>query len=97
MGRPKGSGNKTPEARAFVARVERLLAKGGMRGGLEALACRFITGDDIKTGFGVWRTLMGYKFGLPAQPLEHSGTISYTECLTKMRQRRESRDKAAAL
>jgi hypothetical protein len=89
MGRPKGSGNKTPAARAFVARVERLLAKGGMSGGLEALACRFITGDDIKTGFGVWRTLMGYKFGLPTQPLEHSGALSYTETLTKMRQKRD--------
>lgn len=43
MGRPKGSGNQLPEAKRFVTRVERMLAKGGDRGGLEALACRLLT------------------------------------------------------
>jgi hypothetical protein len=43
MGRPKGAKNVLPEARAFVARVEKQLAKGGDTGGLEALACRLMT------------------------------------------------------
>jgi hypothetical protein len=93
-GRPKGSGNKTPEAKAFVRRVENLLAKGDptMRGGLERLACRLLTAahtvGDLKTAKDIWRTLLNYKLGMPTQPLEHSGTIGYTEALTKMRAKR---------
>jgi hypothetical protein len=47
-GRPKGSTNRDPQTHAFVARVERMLAKGGIDGGLEALACRLMThaGND---------------------------------------------------
>jgi hypothetical protein len=89
MARPKGSLGKTPEAKSFVARVEKMLAKGGINGGLEALACRFITGQDVKTGFGVWRTLMNYKFGMPTQPIDANVTLNYTEALVKMRAKRE--------
>jgi hypothetical protein len=88
MGRPKGSINKTPDAKAFVARVEQLLSKGGIKGGLEALACRFITGEDIKTGFGVWRTLLNYKYGMPTQQIDADVTVNYTEALAKMRAKR---------
>jgi len=43
-GRPKGATNITPEARAFVARVERLLRKADPdTGSLELLACRLMT------------------------------------------------------
>lgn len=99
MGRPKGAKNILPEARAFVARVEKRLAKGGDTGGLEALACRLMTHparDAMETKFfadkgivkderevinwaarlkameiaaGVWRVLMNYKHGMPAQPI----------------------------
>ena len=86
----KGIPNKTPDAKAFVARVESMLTKGGLKGGLEALACRFITGEDIKTGFGVWRTLMNYKFGMPTQPIDANVTLNYTEALAKMRAKRDS-------
>lgn len=88
MASRKGIPNKTPDAKRFVARVEAMLAKGGQHGGLEALACRFITGEDIKTGFGVWRTLMNYKFGMPTQPIDANVSISYTEVLAKMRAKR---------
>jgi ribosomal protein S28E/S33 len=88
-GRPKGSKTMTPDAKAFVARVESMLRKQGHTGGLENMACRFITGEDTKTGFGVWRTLMGYKFGLPAQTIEANVTLNYTEALAKMRAKRE--------
>lgn len=90
MGSRKGIPNKTSDAKRFVARVEAMLSKGGIKGGLEALACRFITGEDTKTGFGVWRTLMNYKFGMPTQAIEASLTVSYTEALTKMRAKREN-------
>lgn len=44
MGRPKGAQNVTPEARAFVARVERMLRKADPNtGSLERLACRLMT------------------------------------------------------
>ena len=44
MGRPKGSGNKTPEGKAFVTRIERMLAKADPNtGSLERLACRLMT------------------------------------------------------
>lgn len=44
MGRPKGSGNKTPEAKAFITRIERMLAKADPNtGSLERLACRLLT------------------------------------------------------
>ena len=68
-GSRKGIPNKTQDAKSFVARVEAMLAKGGLKGGLEAQACRFITSDDLKTGFGVWRTLLNYKYGMPAQTI----------------------------
>jgi len=55
---------------------------------LERLACRFIVGEDTKVAFGVWSKLVEYKLGKPTQPLEHSGTINYTEVLTKMRARK---------
>lgn len=84
----KGSPNKATDAKRFVQRVENMLAKGGLHGGLEALACRFITGQDVKTGFGVWRTLMNYKFGMPTQPIDANVTFSYTEALAKMRAKR---------
>jgi len=42
-GRPKGQGNITPEAKAFVARVERMLRKQDPdTGSLERLACRML-------------------------------------------------------
>ena len=71
MARPKGSTNRTPEAKAFVARIERQLKREGHLHGLEGFACKFITQpEDIKTGFGVWRELLRYKYGMPTQPVE---------------------------
>ncbi len=44
MGRPKGAQNITPEARAFVVRLERKLKKSDPDiGSLELLACRLLT------------------------------------------------------
>ena len=87
-GRPKGSLSKTDDAKKFVARVEALLRKGGVGENLERLACRFVTNEDIKTGFGVWRELLRYKYGMPTQPIEANLTVSYTEVLSKMRAKR---------
>ncbi len=88
MARPKGSRTTTPDAKRFVARVESMLKKSGYAENLERLACRYLSGDDIKTGFGVWRTLMNYKFGMPTQPIDANVTFSYTEALSKMREKR---------
>ncbi len=120
MGRPKGAKNTLPEAKAFVARVEKKLAKGGDTGGLEALACRLMTHparEAMETQFfankgvvtderdvinwsarlkateiaaNIWRVLMGYKHGLPTQPIEANLTLNYTEALAKMRAKRDS-------
>jgi hypothetical protein len=44
MGRPKGQPNITPDAKAFVTRVERMLRKQDPdTGSLELLACRLMT------------------------------------------------------
>jgi hypothetical protein len=85
----------TPDAKLFVSRVERMLAKGGTDGGLERQACRFITGEDEKTAFGVWRELMHYKFGMPTQQLEMNTTVNYHEVLTKMRERHKTANLAS--
>jgi hypothetical protein len=85
----KGIPNRTNDAKAFVKRVEAMLKKAGVAENLERLACRFLTNEeDTKTGFGVWRTLMNYKFGMPTQPIEGNLTVSYTEALQKMRAKR---------
>lgn len=88
MARPKGSRTTTPDAKRFVARIEAMLKKSGHDENLERLACRFITGEDVKTGFGVWRTLVNYKFGMPKQQIDANISISYTEALQKMRAKR---------
>jgi hypothetical protein len=90
MARPKGSRTTTPDAKRFVARVESMLKKSGQQDceSLERLACRYVTGEDVKTGFGVWRTLMNYKFGMPTQPIDANVTFSYAEALAKMRAKR---------
>jgi len=120
MGRPKGSGNQLPEAKRFVTRVERMLEKGGIDGGLDALACRLMThpgnqANETKffahegmvtderevvnwaarlkaseIAFQVWRVMMGYKHGMPTQPIEANLTVNYTEALSKMRAKRET-------
>jgi hypothetical protein len=68
LGRPKTSRNKAPQIAAFINDVERRLTQAGFDGGLERQACRFITGDDLKVAAMVWKTLMEYKFGRPADP-----------------------------
>lgn len=77
-GRPKGSISKPPEAKAFVAGVERRLAKGGITDALENLACRFVTGEDTKVAFGVWAKLMEYKFGKATEHIEHNVKVEMT-------------------
>lgn len=120
MPRPKGSTNITPEAKAFVTRVERMLRKADPNtGSLERLACRLLTHpahEANETKFfaheghvkderevinwsarlkaseiaaNIWRTLMNYKHGMPTQPIDANVTVNYTECLTKMRAKRE--------
>jgi hypothetical protein len=64
-----------------------MLAKGGTDGGMERLACRFLTREDDKTAFGVWREMMHYKYGMPTQPVDVNTTVNYTEALVKAKER----------
>jgi hypothetical protein len=73
MGRPKGSGNKTDELKAAIRRIEAVLVKSGHKGGLELMACRFLTSEDVKVAAGVWGRLMEWKWGKPAQPVTGEG------------------------
>ena len=43
-------------AEYFVKRVETMLRKGG-HDGLERLACRFLTGEDVKVAAFIWAKL----------------------------------------
>jgi hypothetical protein len=70
MGRPKGSKSKTEDAKAFVAYVERALAKGANKDNLVNLVCRHIRDEKVPTM--LLRTLE-MKFGKPVQPQEHTG------------------------
>lgn len=120
MGRPKGSGNKTPEAKAFIQRMERMLAKGGQDGGLEAYGCRLLNHPGLQanetkffahkgevqeertvinwaarlqaaqTASQVWRFLMAHKHGMPKESIEYSGTVSFTETLQRIRERKRA-------
>lgn len=67
----------SPDAERFVKRVESMLKKAGYTGGLEAQACRMLTCDDLKVVAVVWKTLMGYKYGLPKESREIFGKIEH--------------------
>lgn len=68
----------TDRAESFVKRVESHLRASGKVGSLELLACRLLTGKDIKTAAFVWRTLLAYKYGSPKQALEVTGEVQHT-------------------
>lgn len=68
----------SPNAEFFVKRVETMLRVAGFKGGLEAQACRFLTGEDLKVAAFVWAKLMSYKYGVPKQTLEVSGTVDHS-------------------
>jgi hypothetical protein len=70
MGRPKGSKSKTDDQKAFVAYVERALAKGANKDNLVNLVCRHIRDEKVPTM--LLRTLE-MKFGKPIQSNEHTG------------------------
>ena len=73
MGRPKGAKNKTDEARAFVAAVERALAKSGATDTLVNLVCRHLTSEKPACSVPALTRVLEMKFGKPVQPNEHTG------------------------
>lgn len=89
-GRPKGSLAKTPAAKAFVERIDRQLRREGYANGLESFAIKFIKGEDTKTAFGVWRTLINYKLGMPKETVEATVNVSFTETLQRIRERKRA-------
>lgn len=84
MARPKGSKNKTDEIKSAISRIEKTLVAGGHKGGLEMLACRFLTGEDLKVAAGVWGKLMEWKWGKPSQPVtgEGGGPVAHEHVIT---------------
>lgn len=67
-----------PQVELFVKRVETMLRQAGLPGGLEAQACRFLVGKDLKVAAFVWAKLMSYKYGLPKQTLQVAGEIKHS-------------------
>lgn len=69
MSRTKGSKNKTDDVKAFIAAVERALAKGGVTDSLVNLTCR-----EMKKGnTPIHLRLMDMKFGKPKETKEITG------------------------
>ena len=73
MARPRGSKNKTEDAKAFVGYVEEALRRGGKADNLVNLVCRHLVSANVSASIPMIMRLLEMKFGKPAQQLEHTG------------------------